>query len=123
MPKHSVSTELTADQHSMGGRDTDISGQIRRELMKQDNVSTYGQNIKIITINGKVTLKGAVRDLNEKNVVLTHARNLADVINVTDEIWILGTNKWRGQMVSGTLSRGIFPQSREILCVVRSKCR
>ena len=56
--------------------------------MKEKNFSTYAQNIKIITVNGKVTLKGPVRSKSEQDSILKHARSVAGASNVVDEIAI-----------------------------------
>ncbi len=58
--------ELTAQDQSSGPADIAITRQIRKDLMADDALSTYGQNIKIITQNGNITLKGPVRTSGEK---------------------------------------------------------
>ena len=87
--RDSSANELTADQQKSNTSDTKITAQIRRDIMKEANLSTYAQNIKIITVDGKVTLKGPVRTMMEENIILEHARSVAGVANVIDEIAIV----------------------------------
>ena len=56
----------TADQQKMNPADRETSRQIRSAIMKDKTLSTYSHNIKIITRDGKVTLKGPVRSDDEK---------------------------------------------------------
>src|SRR5689334_9696636 len=54
-------SELTADQQKEDESDRSITQQIRKALMHDKALSTYAKNIKIISLNGDVTLKGPVR--------------------------------------------------------------
>lgn len=49
--------------------DTEITAAIRKQIMELENVSVYAQNVKIITQNGKVTLRGPVRSAEEKRII------------------------------------------------------
>ena len=59
----------TADQQKMNPTDRAISQKIRAEIMKDKSLSTYAHNVKIITQDGKVTLKGPVRSQDEKATI------------------------------------------------------
>ena len=80
--------ELTSDQQKFSDTDTKITARIRQDIMKEKNLSTYGQNIKIITVNGKVTLKGPVHSQSEQSSILKCARSVAGASNVINEITI-----------------------------------
>lgn len=82
-------SEKTADQQKGNARDIQLTTRIRREILKEKNLSTYARNIKIITINGKVTLKGPVRSATDENTILIHARAAAGTPNVVNEIAIV----------------------------------
>lgn len=82
-------SEKTADQQKGNARDIQLTTRIRREILKEKNLSTYARNIKIITINGKVTLKGPVRSTTDENTILMHARAAAGTPNVVNEIAIV----------------------------------
>lgn len=83
------SEKLTADQQGNESKDMDITRRIRSEIMKEKNLSTYAQNIKIITQNGKVTLKGPVRYEREQENLLSKARTVAGASNVTSEMAVV----------------------------------
>jgi hyperosmotically inducible periplasmic protein len=78
----------TADQQKMNPNDREMSRKIRAEIMKDKSLSTYAHNVKIITQDGKVTLKGPVRSQDEKTSVETKAAAIAGDGNVTSEIEI-----------------------------------
>jgi len=60
--------------------------QIRRAVVTDKSLSIRAHNIKIITKNGTVTLRGAVRSDQEKNAVTAKAIEFAGANNVKDEI-------------------------------------
>lgn len=71
-----------------GGKDMEITRVIRRELTSRDSLSTYAHNIKIVTANGKVTLKGPVRSTNEKMEAEKIAKSVAGVSGVSNQLTI-----------------------------------
>jgi len=81
--------ELTADQQNLNESDSELTRRIRKDLMSKRDLSTYAHNIKIITVNGKVTLKGPVRSLNEEKTILKLAQAAAGRSNVTNEISVV----------------------------------
>jgi osmotically-inducible protein OsmY len=56
--------------------------------MKDKSLSTYAHNIKVITRDGKVTLKGPVRSEDEKNEIAAKAASIAGADNVTNEMTV-----------------------------------
>lgn len=80
------SNEATADQQKMNQSDRDITQQIRRSIEKDKSLSTYGHNVKVITQNGMVTLKGPVRSEEEKKAVEAKAAEVAGADKVTNQI-------------------------------------
>jgi hyperosmotically inducible periplasmic protein len=81
----------TADQQKMNPADRETSRQIRSAIVKDKSLSTYSHNIKIITQNGKVTLKGPVRSDEEKSNIEAKAAAVAGADNVTDMLTIAPT--------------------------------
>src|ERR1700731_3371492 len=79
-------TESTADQQKDNRSDRDITQQIRQSIMKDKSLSTYAHNVKIITQNGQVTLKGPVRSEEEKKTVEAKATEVAGQNKVTSEL-------------------------------------
>jgi len=76
----------TADQQKMNTSDRAMTQNIRKSIMADKNLSTYAHNIKIITQNGKVTLRGPVRSDEEKSNVESKAAAVAGEQNVSSEI-------------------------------------
>ena len=56
----------TADDQSGTEADRTITQSIRQSIVKDDTMSTYGKNVKIITVDGMVTLRGPVNSETEK---------------------------------------------------------
>ncbi len=81
--------ELTADQQASSTSDTELTRRIREEIMEGKNFSTYAQNVKIITVNGKVTLKGPVRSEEEINSIVKFANLVAGATNVKNEMSVV----------------------------------
>ena len=78
--------EPTADQQRENRSDRDITQQIRQSIMKDKSLSTEAHNVKIITQNGQVTLKGPVRSEDEKKAVEAKAAEVAGENKVTSEL-------------------------------------
>ena len=81
-------TKPTADQQKSNRPDQQITREIRRSLTSDKSLSTYATNIKIITQNGNVTLRGPVRSDHEKRTVEAKANEVAGADHVTSEIEI-----------------------------------
>ena len=76
----------TADQQKMNAPDRNITKEIRSSIMKDKSLSTYAHNIKIITQDGKVTLKGPVRSSDEKATIESKAVAIAGPNNVVNQL-------------------------------------
>ncbi|PIT99271.1 MAG: phospholipid-binding protein [Bdellovibrionales bacterium CG10_big_fil_rev_8_21_14_0_10_45_34] len=91
--RDSAPQELTADEQPSNSSDMNITRRIRQDIMKEKNLSTYAKNVKIITVNGKVTLKGPVRSEQELNAIMNNARIVAGVSNVSNEMSVVTDRK------------------------------
>jgi osmotically-inducible protein OsmY len=80
------SNEATADQQKMNPSDRETTKQIRQAIEKDKSISTYGHNIKVVTQNGMVTLKGPVRSEEEKKAIEAKAAEIAGGDKVTDQM-------------------------------------
>lgn len=78
--------EATADQQKNNRSDEEITQQIRQAIMKDKSLSTYAHNVKIITQDGQVTLKGPVRSEDEKKAIEAKAAEIAGENKVTNEL-------------------------------------
>ena len=66
---------------------------IRKSVVDDKSLSTYAHNVKIISQNGKVTLKGPVRSDDERRSVKEKAEAVAGAGNVTDNMDIRSKTK------------------------------
>jgi len=76
----------TADNQMNNESDLEITRKIRKMLTDDSSLSTYAKNVKIVSQNGKVTLRGPVNTSEEKQKVRAHAVMVAGEANVSDEI-------------------------------------
>jgi hyperosmotically inducible protein len=76
----------TADQQKESQSDREITRRIRESVVKDESLSTYAHNVKIITQDGHVTLKGPVRSDSEKRTIETKATEVAGQNKVTNEL-------------------------------------
>jgi hyperosmotically inducible periplasmic protein len=80
------SNEPTADQQKENHSDREITQQIRQSIMKDKSLSTYAHNVKIVTQDGQVTLKGPVRSEDEKRAIEAKAAEVAGQDKVSSEL-------------------------------------
>jgi osmotically-inducible protein OsmY len=85
--------EPTADQGKNNRSDREIMKDIRKSVVDDKSLSTYAHNVKIISQNGKVTLKGVVRDDDERRAIKDKAEHVAGAGNVTDDLSVRPKNK------------------------------
>ena len=76
----------TADQQKENTGDRELTQKIRRALIDDKKLSTYAHNVKIISQDGQVTLKGPVRTEEEKKIVEARAAEVAGVGHVINQI-------------------------------------
>jgi len=76
----------TADQQSNSKQDVEITRAVRRAIVKDKSLSTSAHNVKIITTDGVVTLRGPVTSKEEKANVAAKTRKVAGVSKVENEL-------------------------------------
>lgn len=79
---------LSADKQSNNKGDREITANIRKSLMADKSLSMYAHNVKIITKNGAVTLKGPVKSEEEKAKVAEVAAGVVSADKVTNQITV-----------------------------------
>jgi osmotically-inducible protein OsmY len=84
-------TQTSGDQ-SNSSADLKTTQAIRQALMKDSELSTTAKNIKIITNNGQVTLRGPVKNAQEKAKIDKLARSAADGAKIDDQLDVKGSN-------------------------------
>jgi hyperosmotically inducible periplasmic protein len=83
-------TKTSGDQ-SNSSADLKITQAIRQALMKEPSLSTTAKNIKVITADGHVTLRGPVKTTQEKAKIDQLARSAAGGAQIDDQLEV--TNK------------------------------
>ena len=78
----------TADQQPENTSDRDITKKIRRSIVADKSLSTYGHNVKIITQSGAVTLKGPVHSDEEKQTIAAKAAEVVGQDKVTNQLTV-----------------------------------
>lgn len=79
---------VTADQQGQSKEDVDTTAKIRQAVIHDEALSHTAHNVKIITLNGMVTLRGPVKTEAEKTAVAKKAIDVVGEKNVKDEIEI-----------------------------------
>ena len=81
---------MTADQQANTKTDVELTREIRRSVIKDHSLSTMAHNVKIITANGNVTLRGPVKTDDEKNEIASKAQAIAGADKVDNQLEVKG---------------------------------
>ena len=79
----------TSGDQSNSSADLKITQAIRQALMKDGELSTTAKNIKVITANGQVTLRGPVNNAQEKAKIDQIARSATGGVQVVDQLDVI----------------------------------
>jgi hyperosmotically inducible protein len=82
----------TADMQKNGASDLDLTKRIRSSVMADKELSTYGHNVKIVAVNGTVTLNGVVRSADEKSQIGAKAAAIAGKDHVVNDLKVQPQN-------------------------------
>lgn len=74
--------EPTAQDQSENSADRTITQQIRRQVIGEDGMSMNAKNVKIITVDGVVTLRGPVQNEKERADIGSAAKRVDGVKRV-----------------------------------------
>ena len=84
-------TKTSGDQ-SNGSADLKTTQAIRQALMKDGELSMTAKNIKVITANGHVTLRGPVNTAQEKAKIDQLAKSAAGGAQIDNQLDVKGSN-------------------------------
>jgi hyperosmotically inducible protein len=84
-------TKTSGDQ-SNSSADLKTTHAIRQALMKDGELSVTAKNIKVITANGQVTLRGPVKTAQEKAKIDQLARSAAGGAKIDNQLDVKGSN-------------------------------
>ena len=77
---------LTSEDQSENAADRKLSQKVRQAVVDDDALSTTAHNIKIITVNGVVTLRGPVQSAKERNAIGEKAIKIAGAGKVKNQL-------------------------------------
>jgi hyperosmotically inducible protein len=78
----------TAQNQSSAASDRELTAKIRKAIIADKDLSTYAHNIKIITQNGTVTLKGPVKSDEEKREIERDAAGVVSRESIVDQLTV-----------------------------------
>jgi len=81
---------MTAGEQSNAKSDVALTRKIRRAVVKDDSLSMLAHNVKIVTANGNVTLRGPVNTEAEKVAIASKAKAIAGAGNVDNQLEVKG---------------------------------
>lgn len=85
---------VTADQQKVNASDRTLTQKIRKAVIADKSLSTYAHNVKIISQDGMVTVKGPVRSDDEKKSIIAKAVDAAGSADkVTDQMSVAPLSK------------------------------
>ena len=77
---------MTPMDQSNKPEDIDLTRRVRQAVESDSNLSIDAKNVKIITVDGVVWLRGPVKSAEEKAEIARAAHNIAGAGNVRDEM-------------------------------------
>jgi hyperosmotically inducible periplasmic protein len=77
---------LTPMDQGGSASDRELTAAIRRAIVKDDTLSTNAHNVKIVTVDSVVTLRGPVKNVAEKAAVASKAENAKGVKRVDNQL-------------------------------------
>jgi hyperosmotically inducible periplasmic protein len=81
---------MTAGEQSNAKSDVALTRKIRRAVVKDSSLSMLAHNVKIVTANGNVTLRGPVNSEAEKVAIASKAKAIAGAGNVDNQLEVKG---------------------------------
>ena len=81
---------ITADQQTNAKTDIELTREIRRSVTNDHSLSMMAHNVKIVSANGNVTLRGPVKTESEKNEIASKAQAIAGADRVDNQLEVKG---------------------------------
>jgi len=77
---------LTPQKQTNSESDLKVLAAVRSAIVDDENLSMSAHNIKIVVVNGAVTLRGPVKTSNEKVRIEELARNVTGVVSIDNRL-------------------------------------
>ncbi len=78
--------QMTPEQQKNDSSDLSLTQRIRKNVIADKTLSTYAHNIKIVAVDGSVTLNGVVRTEEDKTKVSAIAAEVAGKEHVVNKL-------------------------------------
>lgn len=79
---------MTAQNQSTAHSDRATTANVRKAIVADKHLSSYAHNVKVITVNGTVTLKGPVRSDAEKQQVTNDVSQVVTQDKIVDQLTV-----------------------------------
>jgi len=76
----------TADDQSQSAADLDLAKRVRQSIEADDSLSANGKNVKVVTRDGMVTLRGPVKNEQERKSIEDKAAQIAGAGKVQNQL-------------------------------------
>lgn len=86
--QHNKNQSQNADNQSNSAADRMTTAKVRKAIIADKRLSTYAHNVKIITLDGQVTLKGPVKSEEEKQQVASDVSTVISPDNFTNQLTV-----------------------------------
>lgn len=80
--------DQTAQNQSSAASDRELTAKVRKAIIADRDLSTYAHNIKIITQNGTVTLKGPVKSDDEKQKIESDVAGIVSHDSIVNQLTV-----------------------------------
>lgn len=81
---------MTSGEQSNVKSDVELTREIRRAVVKDPALSMLAHNVKIVTANGNVTLRGPVKTEEERTAIASKAQEIAGADRVDNQLEVKG---------------------------------
>lgn len=79
-------TTLTPQNQLNSESDLQVLAAVRSAIVDDENLSTSAHNVKVMVVKGTVTLRGPVKNTNEKVRIEELARKVAGVVSIDNQL-------------------------------------
>lgn len=87
--RDAAGNKVTPLDQSHAESDVEMTRSIRKMLVDDDTLGTNAQNVKVITVDGNVTLRGAVANAEEQARIVAIAKEAAGLDRVVNELQVI----------------------------------
>jgi osmotically-inducible protein OsmY len=80
---------VTTEGQPQNKRDEKLMQRVRKSINDEKSLSVDAKNIKVVSVNGKLTLRGPVQSAAERDLITRRASDIAGMENVDDQLKVV----------------------------------